>query len=330
MTEDELYNLTDEELQKEVFRIRQEENTQEQSVPTEEDLEPTEVPDVDSSAPEVPDTTEDPNVPPLDESTTESKGEEVQAPTTYKIKANGLEYDFTIDEMQMLASKGMDYTKKMQTIAPYRKTIDAIQENGITQDDINLFIDIKKGNKEALATLVKNMNIDVYDLPTEEINYTPTQYGKDESMLALQDTISRLRQEPEFERTHQAFLAMDENSKLAFVNNPSNLEGLHEDIKNGVYDVVMPKAMKAAMLDSYRRPVLDYYLIQGQEYYKNLNESLKAQEQAKAVKQAEINQAKVAASLPQQRMDKKTVTDYLDEENDEEYYKWLKSVRAKY
>lgn len=329
MTEDELYNLSDEELQKEVFRIRQEES-QEQATDADPDVDVTEEVEQEQTEQNTQETEQDPNVPPVDENTTESNGEEIPAPTTYKIKANGLEYDFTIDEMQMLASKGMDYTKKMQTIAPYRKTIDAIQENGITQDDINLFIDIKKGNKEALATLVKNMNIDVYDLPMEEINYTPTQYGKDESMLALQDTISRLRQEPEFERTHQAFLAMDENSKLAFVNNPSNLEGLHEDIKNGVYDVVMPKAMKAAMLDGYRRPVLDYYLIQGQEYYKNLNESLKAQEQAKAIKQEQISQAKAAASLPQQRMDKKTVTDYLDEENDEEYYKWLKSVRAKY
>ena len=88
--------------------------------------------------------------------------------------------------------------------------------------------------------------------------------------------------------------------------------------------------MKAAVLDGYRRPVLDYYLSEGQNYYKNLNESLKAEEQAKAAKQEQISQAKAAASLPQQRMDKKTVTDYLDEENDEEYYKWLKSVRAKY
>lgn len=329
MTEDELYNLSDEELQKEVFRIRQEES-QEQATDTDPDVDVTDEVEQEQIEQDTQETEEDPNVPPVDEDTTESNGEEISAPMTYKIKANGLEYDFTLNEMQMLASKGMDYTKKMQTIAPYRKTIDAIQENGITQDDINLFIDIKKGNKEALATLVKNMNIDVYDLPTEEINYTPTQYGKDESMLALQDTISRLRQEPEFERTHQAFLAMDENSKLTFVNNPSNLEGLHEDIKNGVYDVVMPKAMKAAVLDGYRRPVLDYYLSEGQNYYKNLNESLKAEEQAKAVKQEQISQAKVAASLPQQRMDKKTVTDYLDEENDEEYYKWLKSVRAKY
>lgn len=329
MTEDELYNLSDEELQKEVFRIRQEES-QEQVADTDPDVDVTEEVEQEQTEQNTQETEEDPNVPPVDEDTTESNGEEISAPTTYKIKANGLEYDFTLNEMQMLASKGMDYTKKMQTIAPYRKTIDAIQENGITQDDINLFIDIKKGNKEALATLVKNMNIDVYDLPTEEIQYTPTQYGKDESMLVLQDTISRLRQDPEFEKTHQAFLSMDETSKLAFVNNPSNLEGLHEDIKNGVYDVVMPKAMKAAVLDGYRRPVLDYYLSEGQNYYKNLNESLKAEEQAKAAKQEQISQAKAAASLPQQRMDKKTVTDYLDEENDEEYYKWLKSVRAKY
>lgn len=325
MSEDELYNLSDEELQKEVFRIRQEE--QEQEVSSDSIDEPVEALDEDVTQT---DQQTDPNVPPTDEESAEDVSEEQQVPTTYKIKANGLEYDFTIDEMQKLASKGMDYTKKMQTIAPYRKTIDAIAENGITQDDINLFIDIKKGNKEALATLVKNMNIDVYDLPTEDIAYTPTQYGKDENMLALQDTISRLRQEPEFERTHQAFLSMDENSKLAFVNNPSNLEGLHEDVKNGVYDAVMPKAMKAAVLDGYRRPLLDYYLIEGQEYYKNLNASLKVNEQAQAAKQAEISQAKKAASLPQQRMDKKTVTDYLDEENDEEYYKWLKSVRSKY
>nr|DAW45255.1 MAG TPA: hypothetical protein [Caudoviricetes sp.] len=325
MSEDELYNLSDEELQKEVFRIRQEE--QEQEVSSDSIDEPVEALDEDATQT---DQQTDPNVPPTDEESTEDVSEEQQVPTTYKIKANGLEYDFTIDEMQKLASKGIDYTKKMQTIAPYRKTIDVIAENGITQDDINLFIDIKKGNKEALATLVKNMNIDVYDLPTEDIAYTPTQYGKDENMLALQDTISRLRQEPEFERTHQAFLSMDENSKLAFVNNPSNLEGLHEDVKNGVYDAVMPKAMKAAVLDGYRRPLLDYYLIEGQEYYKNLNASLKANEQAQAAKQAEISQAKKAASLPQQRMDKKTVTDYLDEENDEEYYKWLKSVRSKY
>ena len=119
----------------------------------------------------------------------------------YKVKANGTELELTNDELLQLAPKALNYTQKMQEIAPWRKSISALKDNGMTHDDVNLMIDIMKGDKDAIAEIVKRHKIDTLDLDVEESKYRPRDYGKDEHELALEDVVNTIKKNPEFKIT---------------------------------------------------------------------------------------------------------------------------------
>ncbi len=82
----------------------------------------------------------------------EPKQAEVQPIQKHKFKANGREYEFTEDEVReqfpKIFGQAMDYTKRMQALKPWRKTIDAIEGAQLSHDDVNLMIDVLKGDKE--------------------------------------------------------------------------------------------------------------------------------------------------------------------------------------
>lgn len=257
----------------------------------------------------------------------QDQGTPEQAPKTHKVKANGVEYDLTEDELVKLASKAMDYTKKMQAIAPFRKTISAMEENGLTYEDINLLIDIKKGNKEALAILVHNQGVDPYDMPSkEEVKYTPTEYGKDENLLQLQEIVTRIQNDAEYSQTQQIVSTLDPVSKQEITKHPELLEGLHFDIKNGVYHKVFPQAQKIAVLDGYSKSFLEYYSLAAQAVYKQENTSIKQQEVIKQEKQQKVQQQKKVAGLPSQG---KKVTSMIDDEiSDEDFEEWYRNKVA--
>lgn len=259
-----------------------------------------------------------------EEASEEDKTTSEKTPELFKVKAHGTMYDLTKDEVTKLASKGMDYIKKMQAIAPYRKTISAMEENDLTYEDINLLIDIKKGNKEALVTLIQKQGIDPYDLPAQEdVKYTPTQYGKDEAMLQLQEIVSRIQSDSEYSQTQKVVSSLDVKSKEEITKNPQILEGLHYDIQQGIYDKIFPFANKLAALDEYSKPFLEYYVKAGQAIYAQENEKIKQQEAMKQEKQQKVQQQKKVAGLPSQG---KKVTNMIDAEiSEEEFNEWYRT-----
>ena len=184
--------------------------------------------------------------------------------TLHRIKANGKEFDMTLDELKQAASKGMDYLKKTTALKPYRTMIAAMEENKVSPEDINLLIDLKKGNKEAIAKLIKENEVDVYDLP-ESNDYTPKEYRVSETALDIQEVLSTISKDAEFSRTSEIYAAFDEQTKAFLNEDPSRIAGLHNDIKSGVFDKVLPLAEKKAMIDGYNAPFLQYYLQAGQE-----------------------------------------------------------------
>lgn len=340
LTQEEVFNLSDEEFDKEFSKAKQEALSNQE--------EPEQV--LENTSEEIIEQKNQPQTEIQTEAESEKQEQEVESkeepkqeitpnpvPQSYKIKANGIEYDFTLDELTQLASKGLDYTKKTQTLAPYRRVINTMQENKISEDDINLFIDAKKGNKNAIATLLKDAKIDVYDLPSneEEIQYTPTQYGLSDEALAVNESINRLQYEPDYAQTREVFNNLDDFSKKYILSNPTYLEGLHKDVVDGTYAKIMPQAMKLAALDGYTNNMLSYYFQAGNAYFQSINEAEKLQQQElekqKAIKAQQLNEARQAASLPKSRADKKTVTDYLDDADDDEAFNaWYKKLQAKY
>ena len=327
-------NMSTEELEKEFQRVKYEEEVANGKMQTEEEI-------TNENSEEVvkEDTVEDENSIEYESSNTEepieaseeASQESVRNNDIYTIKANGKEYDMSIDELKQMASKGMDYVKKTTALKPYRTMIAAMEQNGLSAEDINLLIDLKKGNKEAIAKIVSDSKIDVYDIP-DSSDYTPTEYRVQESQLDMKEMVADISKDSEFSRTSDIYSKLDENSKTAINNSPAMLAGLHQDIKSGLFDQVLPYAEKRAMIDGYSQPFLKYYIEAGSEYLKNVNtqNQIKSQQQIKAT--TPINRDnKLAASLPSARADKKTVIDYLDEElSDEDYHAWRSKLQRQY
>ena len=247
--------------------------------------------------------------------------------TLYKIKANGKEFEMTLDELKQTASKGMDYLKKTTALKPYRTMIAAMEENKVSPEDINLLIDLKKGNKEAIAKLIKENEVDVYDLP-EANDYKPQEYRQSETALDMKEVLNTISKDTEFSRTSEIYAAFDDQTKAFLNEDPSRIVGLHNDVKTGVFDKVLPLAEKKAMIDGYNAPFLQYYVQAGQEILNANNRPIQTEQKQYVPPENRAN--KIAAGLPSSRGDKKTVIDYLDEEiSDEDFKEWYSKLQRR-
>jgi hypothetical protein len=145
--------------------------------------------------------------------------------------------------------QAIDYTKKTQAIKPWRKTIDAIEQAKLNHDDINLAIDVLRGDKNAIAEIIKRNGIDTLDLDTENSKYIPKDYGRDDTTLEIKDVVERISADREYETTHRILSKeWDENSFKELTKTPELIEALHVDVKTGMYAKVQPIAEKYKVL----------------------------------------------------------------------------------
>ena len=287
--------------------------------------------------------------------------EKTQVVQKHKFKANGQEFEFSEDEIKSQFGKifgqAMDYTKKMQAIAPYRSMIATIKDENLSQDDLNLAIEVLKGDKDAIASLLKRTGVNALELDTEtERAYQPKNYGRDEASLKIAEIADEISRDPEYPVTYHIIdKQWDSASREAFRSNPEMIKDLHLDVKSGVFDKVSPMAIKLKVLDGSRKSDIDYYVQAGRQYYDQITADAVAKAEAEKTSKiraelAEADKAKIAkvkadelkrqealkaehkrkaaAPTPSARADKKDVIDYL-EENDEDYDKWYADLQNK-
>jgi hypothetical protein len=240
----------------------------------------------------------------------------------------------------------MDYTQKMQKIAPYRKMISALEQEGINQDALNIAIDALKGDKGAIKKLMERGKIDPYELASEEEGetvYVSNNYGKNETALEIEEITSKISGDEEFKITTNVIdQQWDDSSRQAIVKNPSIILGLHNDIKSGIYDQVAPAAMKMKVLDGNSKSDIEYYMLAGARFEEVLRAQQKTADGQKTI--AELNKGaqdadsefdkasseadrKRSASSTGKRADRKGVIDYLDDD-DEAYDAWYKKIHS--
>lgn len=84
------------------------------------------------------------------------------------IKANGKEIQLkSHSELVQLAQQGANYTRKMQDIAPHRKTLLMLENNGIDQEQLSYLIDLSKKDPAAIQKLLKDSAINPLDIDVE-------------------------------------------------------------------------------------------------------------------------------------------------------------------
>lgn len=298
------------------------------------------------------------------EETTEGKTEEeVEAQPTqiFKLKANGKEYEITEQEMKeqfpRIFGQAMDYTKKMQAIKPWRKTIDAIEQAKLSHEDINLMIDVLKGDKDAIAEVIKRTDVDVLDLNMDESKYVAKDYGRDDTTLAIKDILDDISRDPEYVKTESILgREWDDASWKMLSSDPEKIRLLHIDVKSGVYDRLQPIMEKLKVYDGGKKTDLEYYAEAAQSYSNSikqqemirmeqeriraenearLQEQAKKQEKLAQVKAKEANReatksasAKRKAAAPTKNgLGKADIVDYLDSD-DEAWEDWYRRVTS--
>ena len=190
---------------------------------------------------------------PTDDSKLTEPTEPKDEPQSYRIRANGVDFELSLDDLINLAPKALDYTKKLQKIAPYRRAISALEEEGITEEELNQLIEIRKGNSVAIKNLLDKHNISTSSVTGVDENtskeYKPQNYGKSEEELAFNETIQGLMQNPHYEKMRTYVNSLDDTSRQMLMQNPQAYENLIRDIESNVFDESIKLAKKRKLME---------------------------------------------------------------------------------
>ena len=148
----------------------------------------------------------------------------------------------SVDEAISLMQRGVDYVNKLHELKPNLKLLKALEKNGInTEEKINFYIDLEKGNPDAIAQLLKNKKIDPLDVNTsEETVYTPKSYAPSDQEMALDDVLDHIKGTTQYERTvAELGNKWDLESKKVFMEQPQLISIINDHIGSGIYDKIM-------------------------------------------------------------------------------------------
>lgn len=223
-------------------------------------------------------------------------------------KANGKEIKVnSAQEVIQLMQMGANYNKKMAGIKDQLPYLKMLEKNELLDEDkLSYAVDLLSGDKAAIAKLIKDNEIDLYDLDEDTgDSYKPTYKGVSQQEIAVSSAIDDLRDSPSFDRTMEVATGVWDNASQQFiVNNPSVLGVLEQHISNGIFDTVWAEVERLEgigelaglnSLEAYK-VVGDYLSEQGAfgEADQSTTQTTKAKEQ----KREETNRKKQATQKP--------------------------------
>jgi len=240
----------------------------------------------------------------------------------------------SMDEIYALASGGGNLTQKYQRLAGHKKAIAIMQQHNITDEDLSVLAQIRSGNKDALANLVKKSGIDYLDITDEVSNtYNPNEFVPSDVAVSIQEIQDEISVDPEYSITQNVVNNMfDDSSRDMLVENPAMIKGLHQDIKNGVFEQVQAEAYKLKMMTGGIKSDMEYYIEAAQsgaaENVPTMNNNSQQQNQVEeTVSKKQVNsnkKSKRSAGSTKAKIAPKTVVD-VNEMTDEE----LEAYRTK-
>lgn len=140
------------------------------------------------------------------------------------------------DEIRKLMQFGMNYHKKMGELAPHRKILKSLEQNGLLEaDKINFAIDLLKGDKAAVAKFLKDQSIDTYDLPDlEETPYQSKDYMPSNERVIFDEKTQELQQTEAGMKVLNYIKGLDQDSFYDVYSNPIILDNLQRHAESGL------------------------------------------------------------------------------------------------
>ena len=227
--------------------VEEEDNPHQQ--PTEPQVEEVaEAPQVSAEQGEAPNAESAEDTPPTTQDTTASA--DFYTKVTAKFNASGKEFQVdNADDVISLMQKGIDYNIKMSTLKPALKMVKALEAHGITQEDIGLLIDIHNRKPEAIASLVKQADIDLYSVDDESVDrYAPTDAQITDEEYEFQNVISSISASPRYADVMQFVANSTVADKQEVYSHPQILKSLVDHAQLGIFDKVMAEVDKLQVL----------------------------------------------------------------------------------
>lgn len=183
-----------------------------------------------------------------------SLGSEVVQPLSAEDFVKQVTSDFTANGRQVRVEKpedivrlmqmGMNYNKKMEAIKPNMGLIKTLKEHGLDNPEtLQFLIDLNKHDKTAIAKLLKDAEVDTYDLPDlEETPYTSQTAIISNQQAEFESVLADLNQLPKGTDLIQSLgrsETWDDNSLEFFRTQPEALYHLYNDKNSGMYDEVL-------------------------------------------------------------------------------------------
>lgn len=257
---------------------------------------------------------------------------------TSPIKANGKEIQIkSPQDVIKLMQMGANYTHKMQSLAPYRKKMQMLQNAGLFEEDkINFLIDLSQKKPEAISKFLKDNNIDPLDIDVSDTapKYVPGNHQVSDAEMQVNAIVEDLKSTPEGVNTLKTIGDWDQTSLQAVWNSPDVMNTIHDQKQSGVYKLITDEIERQKTLGNIplNTPFLDAYLGVGQML---LQQKMAAEQQQRVAQnlpkgtlpqQQRTNSAQVKSAAPTGRSNK-SATQFIDPFtlSDEEFEKQFKN-----
>ena len=189
---------------------------------------------------------------PKTEEAAQLPAEAQQAVDAYKqifapFKANGKEVQVkNVDEVIRLMQQGAGHIRYQERVKPMLVQAQTLANNKIDDARLNFLIEVNNGNPDAIKKLVRDNNIDPYDISTDETAkaadkaYKAQNYSASAKQVTLNETLDTLSTTD----TGQDLIkhvrnGWDDTSRNHLYDNPEVLKALNEHKQAGYYDQIV-------------------------------------------------------------------------------------------
>lgn len=193
---------------------------------------------------------------------------------TKPFKANGRELSITnADDAVRLMQMGANYSKKMEQLKPKQALLKVLEENHLdNQEKLGYLLDLANKKPEAIAKLIKESEIDLYEFDVEQAEGYAPQLTIHEP-TAFEDTLQELlASNNSMYEVVNHMGTWDSQSKEAIFNEPNILRAISEQKANGTYDKIVDTIETERMFGRLTNmPYLQAYGIVEQQLMNNAN-----------------------------------------------------------
>ena len=170
---------------------------------------------------------------------------------TKPFKANGRELSIAnADDAVRLMQMGANYSKKMEQLKPKQALLKVLEENHLdNQEKLGYLLDLANKKPEAIAKLIKDSEIDIYDFDTEEksSSYVPDTKVRDQTKL--EEVVNELSTSEGFSEVFNTISTeWDVASRQAIIDNPGLLKIIQAQKESGAYDRIVEAVAHERML----------------------------------------------------------------------------------